>query len=82
MNIESIDEPIRVLAVFAGGQCDPLRFHWGERTYRVERVNGRWIDRQGDTYCLHYSAQVGSETYYLHFAGREVQWWLDKVIAD
>ncbi len=82
MNIESIQEPIRVLADFSNGACAPLRFRWGTRTYRVDRVNGRWIDRAGDALALHYSVQVGNETFYLHLDTKEVQWWLDKVIAD
>ena len=82
MNIESIDEPIRVLAVFSGGRCHPLRFHWGSRAYKIDRVNANWIDRGGASYALHYSVQVGDETYCLHFAAGEVQWRLDKVISD
>lgn len=81
MNIESIAEPVRVLAAFAGGSCKPLRFVWKGRTYKVEQINGRWIDRQGDLYSLHYSVQCGNETFYLHFAAKEVQWWLDQLIV-
>jgi hypothetical protein len=68
MNVVEIGEPIRVLAVCGGGAIEPLRFQWKGRTYRVEAVNGRWVDRQGESYCLHYSVQAGEETYYLHFA--------------
>ena len=82
MNVEEINEPIGVLASFSGGEIRPLRFRWGGRTYRIEAVNGRWIDRSGDGYSLHYSVQVGQETYYLHFAGTEVQWWLDRVVLE
>ncbi|MHC4983833.1 MAG: hypothetical protein ACYTF6_11800 [Planctomycetota bacterium] len=83
MNIEKIDEPIRVLAVFSAGAIDPLRFRWGKRTYKIDRINGRWTDRSGnDGYSLHYSVQVGQETYYIHFSSTEVQWWLDEVIVD
>jgi hypothetical protein len=81
MNIEKIGEPISVLAAFSGGRIDPLRFRWKERSYRVEAINGRWIDRQNEAYCLHYSVQVGEETYYLHFSSREIQWWLDQVVV-
>ena len=28
----------------------------------------------------YYSVQVGEETYYIHFASGEVQWWLVEVI--
>lgn len=82
MNIEKINEPIRVLASFAGGACQPLRFRWGNREYRVDAVNGQWTDRSGGNgYCLHYSVQVGNETYYIHFASAAVQWTLDQVIV-
>jgi len=82
MNIEQIGEPIRVLAVFSGGCIKPLRFNWAGRTYTVSRVNARWTDRGGGGYCLHYSVQVGEETYYIHFSSAEVQWRLDQVIVS
>jgi hypothetical protein len=82
MNVETVNEPIRVLAAFAGGEIRPLRFRWGRRAYRIDRVNARWTDRGGDGFTLHYSVQVDDETYYLHFAADDVQWWLDKVIVE
>ena len=82
MRIEEISEPIRVLADFTGGSAVPVRFCWGRRTYVISAVNGRWTDRSGDGYALHYSVQVGDETYYLHFASGQVQWWLDKVVME
>ena len=82
MNIQQIGEPVRVVAAFTGGGAEPLRFDWSGRTYDVEAVNGHWVDRHGDGYKLCYSVQVGDETYYLHFASAEVQWWLDQVIGE
>lgn len=82
MNIARIDEPIRVLAAFSGGGVEPLRFRWGDRAHEIDAVNGRWIDRSGEAPALHFSVQVGNETYYLHFATRDVQWWLDQVVVE
>jgi len=82
MKIEEIGEPIRVLASFSGGKVDPLRFLWSGRTYRVEAINGRWIDRQGGACRLHYSIRSGDETYYIHLDTHEVQWWLDRLIVE
>jgi hypothetical protein len=82
MNVEQIDEPIRVLAVFSGGGVRPLRFRRAGRTYRINAVNGQWVDRQGDSYSLHFSVQVGGETFLIHFSSREVQWWLDQVVVE
>jgi hypothetical protein len=81
MNIERIDEPIRVVASFAEGEMRPLRFRWNGRDYRVETVNARWTDRDGDAPRLCYSVQVGEETYYLHFDTAEVQWRLDQLVV-
>ena len=82
MLIETISEPIRVVAAFSGGGIEPLRFRWQGRTYQIETINARWVDRQADGYSLHYSVRVGQETYYLHFSAQDVQWWLDEVILD
>ncbi len=98
MNIEKIQEPIRVLVDCGGGgmpRMRPLRFRWSGRTYKVDTVNACWIDRQGEgrpaavsrgedseVYSLHYSVQAGGQTYYLHFDAREVQWWLDQTIFE
>jgi len=82
MKVEEIGEPIRVLAAFSGGAARPLRFAWNGRTYKIDRTNAHWVDRQGEGYSLHYSVQVGEETYHLHFASAEVQWWLDQVVLE
>jgi len=82
MNIEKIGEPIRVLADCEGGRMRPLRFRWAGRSYKVQAVNARWIDRRGEVYGLHYSVQAGGQTYYLHFDSKQVQWWIDETILD
>ena len=78
MHVEDIGERIEVLASCAGGRVKPLRFKWSGRTYEIQSVNARWTDRSGGSYSLHYSVQVGDETYLLRFSGSEIQWWLDK----
>ncbi len=82
MNVEKIQEPIRVLADCSGGAMRPLRFRWSGRDYKVEAVNARWIDRQGEVYSLHYSVQAGGQTYYLRFDSKQVQWWLEETIFE
>lgn len=79
VEIQEISEPIRVLAEFTGGSVRPIRFRWTGRTFRIESVNGQWVDRAGDAYTLHFSVQVDGETYFIHFSSTEVQWWLDQV---
>ena len=80
MKVEEIGDPVAVLATCAGGKIEPRRFKWNGRSYSIEQVNAHWVDRQPDGYRLHYSVQSGDETYYLHFASNEVQWWLDQIV--
>ena len=82
MNIETIDEPVGVVAVFAGGEVSPVRLRWGTREMDVFAINGRWKDRHLGNCTYHYSVQVGDETYYLWFAADDMQWWLDRVIVE
>jgi hypothetical protein len=82
MRIETINEPVRVLAAFSGGQVSPVKFRWNTREMDVFAVNGRWRDRLGDGWAHHFSVEAGDETYYLHFSTVDMQWWLDQVIVE
>ncbi len=82
MNVEDIGERIEVLAECSAGGVKPLRFRWSGRTYDVQTINARWTDRSGGSYSLHYSVQVGDETYLLRFCGADVQWWLEKQMCE
>ena len=81
MNIEKVDEAIRVFAVFAGGEVNPVRFQWAGRELDVFAINGRWMDRKVGGCTYHYSVQSGDETYYLRFSSNDLQWWLDQVVV-
>ena len=82
MNVVEIDEPIGMLAAFSGGQVRPVEFNWHRKTYQVDAVNGNWIDRTRQCPSLHFSVQVGDETYTIHLATGQAQWWLDQVITE
>lgn len=82
MQIEKIEEPVRVLAVFSGGDVNPVRFRWKTRELDIFSINARWLDRHGEECNRHYSVQVGDETYMLHFSSQDMQWWLDQVVLE
>ena len=46
MHEEPIGEPLRkVYVLFSGGKMEPMVLLWGERRYRVDRINSSWVDR-------------------------------------
>ena len=71
-----------MLAAFSGGGVEPLKFSWGGQAYEIDAVNATWTDRSGRYPSLHFSVQVGDETYTIHLASGETQWWLDQAITE
>ncbi|MBD3349369.1 MAG: hypothetical protein GF400_09280 [Candidatus Eisenbacteria bacterium] len=77
--VKDIGEPVAVLARFSKGQIDPLRFKWHKRIYDVDRVSGKWEEREGQ-YKLYYFAVVTDvEDYYeLIYSTRTMGWTLSR----
>ena len=55
MAYEEIFDPIEVIAHFQNNKIHPLRFLWNGRTYKIKRVTGKWQERLGATYLIHFS---------------------------
>jgi len=45
--IESIEEPVEVLARFDRGHMTPFRFRWNQSVFKIAKVTGEWEDREG-----------------------------------
>jgi len=42
----SVDEPLRkVYVLFEDGKIRPIALEWGQRRWKVKRVNSNWLDR-------------------------------------
>ena len=84
MQIEHLDEPIRVRADFKAGDITPLYFQRGPHRYKVTQVHTHWIDREGVFARVHFALDAASEadsgTYELHFNAKELSWYLDRVM--
>jgi len=79
MTTTVIDDPIEVLASFTAAGLRPLRFKWQGRSYTIQQINGRWLDRREEAEHHHYSVQIHNTTFFLHLACRTMQWRLDEV---
>ncbi len=81
MLVEDLDEAVAVRADFSGGEITPRAFRRGTRAYQVTAVNGRWVDREGDSPRFCFSVQSGGETYFLSLRAADMVWRLEKVIV-
>ncbi|MCK4510489.1 hypothetical protein KAW64_02070 [bacterium] len=77
--IQDINEDITVLTRFSGGHLDPLRFKWKSRVFDVDRVTGKWEEREGHFKLHHFAVITKEEDYYeLIYNTRTMDWMLSK----
>jgi hypothetical protein len=77
----SIDEEIRVGAVFNDRRVVPVWFMWHGRYYRVKTLTYTWHTDQGIAKIHHYSVSDGDNLYELQFNTDTLEWSLGKVSA-
>ena len=82
MLVEDLHDVISVRADFSGGEIVPLVFKRGGKTYTVTRVNGRWVDREGENPSYYFSVQAGGDTYYISLKTADMTWRAESVILD
>lgn len=81
--IETIDEPIEVLARFERGRVAPFRFRWNQSTFRISKVTGSWQDREGQHQRYHFSVLSENNDYFeLRFHSGELTWTLSKTSLE
>ena len=81
--IESIQEPIEVLARFERGKLLPFRFRWNQSVFRIAKVTGAWEDREGQHRRLHFSVLTDNGDYFeLRFHSGDFTWILSKASLD
>jgi hypothetical protein len=78
--IESIHDPIEVIAVFSGGVMKPVRFRWKNKTVKVARVTGDWIRHEGQNKIHYFALLADNQDYYeVRYDTRETTWQLTRV---
>jgi hypothetical protein len=79
---ETLSQAVSVRADFRGGEITPRLFRRGARTYTVDAVNARWIDREGARPVHRFSVQAEGDTYFLSFLPGEAAWRLERVVME
>lgn len=77
--IESIEEPVEVLARFDRGAMAPFRFRWNQTVFRIAKVTGNWEDREGQYRRCHFAVLTDTNDYFeLRFHLKDFVWVLSK----
>lgn len=82
MDIQELDESIKVGAVFNGNNIVPRWFIWEKRKYQIEKINYEWQDKNGKEKLFCFSVISGANTYEITFNAERTVWRLCKLCAD
>jgi hypothetical protein len=77
--MESVEEPVEVLARFDRGQVMPFRFRWNQTVFRIAKVTSAWEDRDGQYRRCHFAILAESGDYFeLRFQVQDFRWILSR----
>lgn len=74
-----IGEPIDVVVAFKGRKVEPVSFVWGNREYRVERVNLVHAERRGREKFYIFSVSDQANAFRLRFSTETMKWTLEEM---
>jgi hypothetical protein len=83
MRYEKMEEKVEVIAHFAIGKLQPLRFLWRGRAHKVTSVRGRWITLEGRKKCCRFAVMAdGIGACELAFDLDTLSWAIESVAVD
>ena len=84
MREETIDIPLqKVYVLFEGGKIRPIALLWGQRRFRVNRVNSNWVDRSLRPIRYGFSLTVDTgEILQLSYEEGNPVWKLDSILTE
>ena len=73
--MDVVGEHIDVVARFERNGMTPSRFRWHSTVFRVDRVTGRWEDRDGQYRRCHYGVVTDTGDFFeLRFHQSDFTW--------
>ena len=82
MQVENLNERIKVRADFEGGTTRPILFKRGVRVFRVERLAATWEDRDGGAKVCYFSVESEGAVYQLSWRVQDNLWYVDAVMLE
>lgn len=72
--------PIAVISLMKDGRITPSSFSWRNATFKINRVNFFWKDKQGREELIFFSVETDRGTYQIVFSSTRLSWHMDKLI--
>jgi len=79
---EKINEPINVIASFAGNKVVPHAFTWEQKRYSIKKLNLVHSERIGRDLIYYFSVSDKANTFKLAFNPIELKWRLEELYTE
>jgi hypothetical protein len=79
MMYEKINEPVEVMAAFKKEGAEPMTFKWGNRHYRINKVNLVHTEHDGREKIYYFSVSNETASYRLSFRAQSLTWMLEEM---
>ena len=79
--VETISEPIRVLASFSESRIKIHFFNWKDRIYKVESMNMFHLEKDGNYKLYHFAVSVKNNSYEITYNPILLEWRLEKAVS-
>jgi hypothetical protein len=80
--LETINEPIEVIAKFSGNKTIPVKFLWQGREISVKKVNLTYSRREGRVKFYFFAVSDNTNYFKLQFNTDNLSWTLLESYAD
>ena len=80
-DLDTLNEPIEVLALFKRGKIFPRGFLWKNKKYVVKEITYNWQERLGSEIINYFSVNTDANLYQISFHNITNGWKIDKIIS-
>jgi len=82
MQVNEVNENIKVGAVFDGSKLIPKWFYWGKNKHIIRNIEHSWKAKEGETPLACFSVTDGANVYEIRLNQKTLVWSLQKVYQE
>ena len=82
MQINEINEEIKVGAVFDDHKVIPKWFYWAKRKHEIKKIEHTWRAKDGEAGLIFFSVTAGANVYEIRLNQKTLEWHLEKIYTE
>ncbi len=82
MQVNEVNEKIKVGVIFDDHKVTPKWFYWARRKHENRSVEHTWHAKDGEAKLLFFSVTDGANTYEIRLNQKTLEWRLEKIYTE